>query len=72
MRRQDPSNPKELAYDMRIDQAEAQRAEADTAQAHNLDRTLSVDRGGVNFRRPCHTTPTVRCQTPTSLVSKWP
>jgi len=49
-KRQDPSSPTGLPYDFRIDRANVQRAEADTATPENLDRALMVERGGVFYR----------------------
>jgi hypothetical protein len=49
-KRQDPSDPTGLPYDFRIDRANVQRSEADTAEPQNADRALMVDRGGVLYR----------------------
>lgn len=49
-KRQDPSSPTGLPYDFRIDRANVQRAEADTVQDQNLDRSLMIDRGGTFYR----------------------
>jgi len=49
-KRQDPSSPTGLPYDFRIDRANFQRSEADTAAPENLDRSLMVERAGVFYR----------------------
>lgn len=49
-KRQDPSDPTGLPYDFRIDRANVQRAEADTVQPQNVDRSLMIDRGGTFYR----------------------
>jgi len=49
-KRQDPCRPTDLPYDFRIDRAEVQRSEADTSQAQNADRSLTVTRGSVTYQ----------------------
>jgi len=49
-KRQDPCSPLDLPYDFRTDRANVQRAEAETGQSRNMDRSLVVDRGGTFYR----------------------
>ena len=49
-KRQDPSSPLALPFDFRICRANVQRSEADTSQAQNADRALTVERNGVVYQ----------------------
>lgn len=48
-KRQDPCEATELPYDFRIEQANARRAQAESGQAQNADRSLTESRGADTY-----------------------